>query len=233
MVFNKIIVFLWIFPRFLEINTHFYQHLSFNRFTLVSKVISCIKYRDLHIMTLLNIGIIFFFVTISESVPPYVNISTTKRQDATFNFKVFGIYKKENDANLNPLYKLMSNYQSYFFSFPNGTFTISDEKKSLGAVHKKRHSFGKFLNLLWSGWNFQGSKIYMWRGDWEQKKIFFPKKFSVGPPPPRGPHFCKIRAYSRGQHPWAISNLKWKMTRGKELGLWRTLMLGKKLILLI
>ena len=83
-------------------------------------------------MTLLNIGIIFFFVTFSESVPPYVNISTTKRQDATFNFKVFGIYKKENDENFNPLYKLMSNYQSYFFSFPNGTFTISDERKSLG-----------------------------------------------------------------------------------------------------
>ena len=83
-------------------------------------------------MTLVNIGIVFFFITLSESVPPYVNISTTKSQDATLNLTVFGIYKKENHSNLNPFYKLMSNYQSYFFRFPNGTFTISDERNSLG-----------------------------------------------------------------------------------------------------
>jgi len=85
-------------------------------------------------MTSLSIGIwiIIFFVTFAESLPPYVNISTTILQDATFNYKFFGIYKKENDANFNPFYKLMSNYQSYFFSFPNGTFTISDERKTMG-----------------------------------------------------------------------------------------------------
>ena len=82
-------------------------------------------------MTLLSLGIIFLSVTFSESVPLYVNISTTM-QDATLNYKVFGIYKKENDENFNHFYKVMSNFESYFFSFPNGTFTISDEKKSMG-----------------------------------------------------------------------------------------------------
>ena len=84
-------------------------------------------------MTLLSLGIIFLFVTFSESVPLYVNISTTM-QDATVNYKVFGIYKKENDENFNHFYKVMSNFESYFFSFPNGTFTISDEKKIYGEI---------------------------------------------------------------------------------------------------
>ena len=85
-------------------------------------------------MVLPNVGIIFLAVTFtfSESVPLYLNISKTRFEDATLNYKVFGIYKKENDSNSNPIYKLMSNYQSYFFCFPNGTFTISDERISLG-----------------------------------------------------------------------------------------------------
>ena len=69
-----------------------------------------------------------------ESFPSFVNISSE-----SYNSH-FGIYKKLNHEKVEPLYKMISSNQSYFFSFPNGTFTISEEINSLGNF---KFEFGK------------------------------------------------------------------------------------------
>ena len=72
--------------------------------------------------------IIFFslFQSKVQSLAPFVNISSAS-YDAHF-----GIYQKLNHKNVEPFYKMISINQSYFYSFQNGTFTISDEINSLG-----------------------------------------------------------------------------------------------------